>query len=132
MSKGHILVFARRPAEAREALNTALRLDPLGQTTPTALHHLTVIFYLEHDYIAAEAAASQVIRAYPQFSRSYPYRTASLGQLGRTNDADRALREAMSAAPGFFQYLVRGRPPHWRPEDYDHLLDGLRKAGWQG
>jgi adenylate cyclase len=27
---------------------------------------------------------------------------------------------------------VRGRVPWMRPEDYDHMLEGLRKAGWQG
>jgi adenylate cyclase len=131
-AKGHILVFARRAAEARLALNIALRLDPLGETALTALHHLTVISYLEGDYADSEVAARRVIRAYPHFPRSYPYLVASLGQLGRANEADRALREAMSAAPDFFQHLVRGRPPYYRPDDYDRLLDGLRKAGWQG
>jgi len=27
---------------------------------------------------------------------------------------------------------VRKRVPWFRPEDHAHLLDGLRKAGWQG
>jgi TolB-like protein/Flp pilus assembly protein TadD len=131
-AKGHILVFARRAAEARLALNIALRLDPLGETALTALHHLTVISYLEGDYVASKAAASRVIRAYPHFPRSYPYLVASLGQLGRAKEADRALQEAMSAGQDFFEHLVRGRPPYYRPDDYDHLLEGLRKAGWQG
>ena len=130
--KGHILVFAHRAAEARLSLNTSLRLDPLGETALTALHHLTVIFYFERDYRASEAAASRIIRAYPHFPRSYPYLVASLGQLGQTKEAHRALQETMSAAPDFLQHLVRGRPPYYRPDDYDRLLDGLRKAGWQG
>jgi hypothetical protein len=24
------------------------------------------------------------------------------------------------------------KPLNYRPEDYEHLLDGLRKAGWRG
>jgi hypothetical protein len=27
---------------------------------------------------------------------------------------------------------VRNRVPWFRPEDHAHLLDGLRKAGWEG
>jgi adenylate cyclase len=27
---------------------------------------------------------------------------------------------------------VRKRVPWFRPEDHAHLLEGLRKAGWQG
>ena len=130
-ARGHVLTFAGQAEEARSALNTALRLDPRGETALVALHHLTVNFYLERDYVAAEAAASRVIRAYPHFPRSYPYLVASLGQLGRAKDADSALEEGMAAAPAFFQHLLRGRPPYYRPDDYDHLLEGVRKAGWQ-
>jgi hypothetical protein len=28
--------------------------------------------------------------------------------------------------------LARQRPPWTRPEDYDHYIEGLRKAGWKG
>ncbi len=28
--------------------------------------------------------------------------------------------------------FISVKPLNYRPEDYDHLLDGLRKAGWQG
>jgi hypothetical protein len=27
---------------------------------------------------------------------------------------------------------VRARVPWHRAEDYEHMLDGLRKAGWEG
>jgi len=26
---------------------------------------------------------------------------------------------------------VRGRVPWMRPEDHDHMIEGLRKAGWK-
>jgi adenylate cyclase len=31
-----------------------------------------------------------------------------------------------------FDMYVHTRPPWFRPEDYAHMLDGLRKAGWDG
>ena len=31
-----------------------------------------------------------------------------------------------------FEFYVRSRPPWFRPKDYEHTLEGLRKAGWEG
>jgi hypothetical protein len=38
----------------------------------------------------------------------------------------------MAISQASFDFFVRQRPPWFRPEDHDHMLDGLRKAGWQG
>ena len=35
-------------------------------------------------------------------------------------------------APDVFHRFVDQRVPWMRQVDYDHMLDGLRKAGWQG
>ena len=43
-----------------------------------------------------------------------------------------ALSEALAKAPDAIERYTRQRPPWYRPEDYEHMLDGLRKAGWQG
>ena len=55
-----------------------------------------------------------------------------MGQLNRTNEAREALHQAMTISPESFELTVRQRQPWLRPEDYEHMLDGLRKAGWQG
>jgi hypothetical protein len=28
--------------------------------------------------------------------------------------------------------FIRNKPPYMSSEDYQHMLDGLRKAGWEG
>jgi adenylate cyclase len=56
----------------------------------------------------------------------------SLAQLGRVAEACEALKQAVALAPEGFTAFVHSRPPWYRPETYDHVLDGLRKAGWQG
>jgi hypothetical protein len=43
-----------------------------------------------------------------------------------------ALQKAMELSPQAFEFYTSRRPPWHRPEDYEHMLDGLRKAGWQG
>ena len=38
----------------------------------------------------------------------------------------------VAIAPASFDGFVRRRVPWHRPEDYAHMLEGLRKAGWAG
>ena len=131
-SKGHVLIFSGRPAEAREPLATALRLDPRGPIAAVVLHLLTIGGYLERDYATAEAVARRATRAWPEFPRPYLWLAATLGQVGRPDEARAALEAAIAASPTYFKHNTSQRPPYYRPEDHEHLLDGLRKAGWQG
>jgi adenylate cyclase len=78
------------------------------------------------------ATARRAVRDYPDYPLSYRYLAASLGQLGRIDEARVALQQAMTISPATFDLYVRSRQPWVRPEDYEHMLDGLRKAGWQG
>jgi adenylate cyclase len=55
---------------------------------------------------------------------------AALGQMGRTADAKEALERHRAIAPA--RGVVRERYPGLRPEDHAHMIEGLRKAGWQG
>jgi len=57
---------------------------------------------------------------------------AALGQLGRTAEANDALDKTITASPELFKLFAHHRPPWNRPEDYAHVVDGLRKAGWRG
>ncbi len=129
--KGHVLVMSGRIAEAQESLAMALRLDPRGPTAPAVMHNRAEGYYLARDYHAAEAATRQSISKYPDHPRAYVWRAAVLGQLGH-HDAPAALERALSVAPGYLRYKTDQRSPYMRPEDHDHFLEGLRKAGWQG
>jgi adenylate cyclase len=87
--------------------------------------------YLERDYVAADAAARRVIRAWPDFPRPYLVHAAVLGQLGRADEARKALSAAIAASPSYFRNHTSRCPPYYRSVDHEHLLDGLRKAGWR-
>jgi adenylate cyclase len=52
--------------------------------------------------------------------------------LGQKEEASAALRKALEVSPQSFEFYIRQRPPWHRPKDYEHMLEGLRKAGWQG
>jgi adenylate cyclase len=132
LAKGRILVFSGQPAMARDSLDLALALDPHGLITPAALHHRAMGCYLERNYTAAEEISRRTIKAFPEFPRPYLFHAAALGQLGRPDEAQTALEAATEVSPSHFQYTVGSRPPYYRPEDHEHLLEGLRKAGWRG
>ena len=129
--KGHILMHGGQPAKAREPLTTALRLDPRGPVASVVLLKFTACGYFERDYATSETMARRVIRAWPDFPRPYLWLAAALGQLGRTNEARGALEAAMAASPSHFKFTTGGCPTYYRSEDHEHLLDGLRKAGWR-
>jgi adenylate cyclase len=61
----------------------------------------------------------------------YRWPAAALGQLGRKAEAKEWLEKAIFHAPAAFGMYVRNRVPWFRPEDHAHLVDGLRKAGWE-
>jgi adenylate cyclase len=60
------------------------------------------------------------------------FRPAALGQFGRTEEAKVTLEKPIAVATAAFDMSVRGRPPWYRSVDHAHLLEGLRKAGWEG
>ena len=82
------------------------------------------------EYAAVVEAARLAIRSFPDHPRSYRLLAAALGQMGRTAEAEEALEKVIAIAPA--RGDVRERYPGLRPEDHAHMLEGLRKARWQG
>jgi adenylate cyclase len=130
--RGATLIFAGRPTEGLTALETCIRLDPRDPYLAVRLLHVACGLYFCGEYEASIEASKRLIRSYPDFPMVYRWSAAALAQLGRTTEAKEALQKAVSRAPGAFDMYVRNRAPWFRPEDHDHLVKGLRKAGWKG
>jgi adenylate cyclase len=130
-SLGIALIYSGRAEEGLTALQRYLRLDPRDPTLALGLLQIAIGHYFCREYETALEAVERVIRSYPDFPLSYRWLAATLGQLGRTDEAKSALQEAVAVAPTSFDFYVRGRAPWFRSEDHAHMLDGLRKAGWR-
>ena len=136
--KGQALVFSGRPQAGIDALEVALRLDPRSPIMWRELQYLTIGRYLCREYEAAVGTAERAIRLYPNFRLPYHWLAAALGQLGRADEAastlDRAIALAATQAGGGLTrtHSTFDRLPWMRPEVTAHLLEGLRKAGWEG
>ena len=129
---GEALIFSGRPKEGLAAVQTSIRLDPHDPKLAIRLNNLALGLYFSGEYKAAVEAAKRAVRTNPDFPLAYCWLAAALGQLGRTTEAKGALEKAIAIAPATFDMYVRQRVPWHRSEDYAHMLEGLRKAGWEG
>jgi adenylate cyclase len=113
-------------------LEQAMRASPHDPLMWAWLFWLTLSHYYGREYEAALAASERLIRFRPDVFSAYRFRAASLAQLGRTEEAQKALRECLAAyetAGVDFRKFLRERHPWHRPADFSHLVEGLRLAG---
>ena len=129
---GVTLSYSGRPAEGVAALQTCIRLDPRSPSLVNRLNQVALAYYFCRDYDAAIEAAARAIRLFPDFPSPYRWLAASLGELGRTESARAALEKAVNVSPSSFDFQVNQRPQWFRPAEHAHMLEGLRKAGWEG
>jgi adenylate cyclase len=129
--RGALLLNSGHPLDGRDAVLAALRLSPRDPRDANLRSHIAISYYFEHDYPGAVEAAKHAISRHPEHPGAYRWMAAALGQLGRSSEASAALRKAIEVSPQSFDINVRTRPAWYRPEDHEHMLDGLRKAGWQ-
>jgi len=129
---GEALIFSGQPKKGLVAVRTSIRLDPHDPKLANRLNNLALGYYFSRDYEAAVEAAKRAVRSNPEYPLPYRWLAAALGQLGRTAEAKEALKRGIEIAPATFDMYVRQRVPWHRPEDYAHMREGLRKAGWEG
>src|SRR5262249_51811637 len=116
---------------AINAFRRELRQDPYDPLRFIGLAQIGMSHYLLCEYNEAVEVLKETIRAYPHHPWAHYRLGAALGQLGRPGEAQVALQRAIAIAPKYLDVYVRHRAPWTRPEDYEHFLDGLRKAGWR-
>src|SRR5262245_19977754 len=125
-AKGTALLFAGQREKARTSIRTCLRLDPRDPARASRLPLIAFSHYLEGDYEVAAETSKDVIRRYPGHTPSYRFLLASLGQLGRLAECE----ALMKIAPAGYDHYARHRPPWFGLKDFEHMLEGMRKAGW--
>jgi adenylate cyclase len=130
--KGSALILTGRYSDGRVDAFTSLRLNPRDPISGFTESLIAASYYLEGNYEASLETIGRCMVQYPEFARVRRYLVAALGQLGRREEAATALSELLAIAPHLPDMLIRNRPSYLRPEDHEHILDGLRKAGWQG
>jgi adenylate cyclase len=126
-----VLLFSGRVSDGVAAVRRCIRLDPRDPALASRLNYLAIGLYFSREYEASVEVTKRTIRSYPEFPLPYRWLAAALGQTGRIEEARQALERALTIAPTAFYLYVHQRVPWMRPEDYGHMLEGLRKAGWR-
>jgi adenylate cyclase len=129
---GMLKMFSCDPLGGRALCLTALRVNPLDPLNMIPLCQIAMSYYFQREYAKALEAARRVLSQYPDLPLMYQCVAASLGQLGRADEARDALQTAIDISPQSFDLIVHKRPPWFLQDDHEHYVDGLRKAGWQG
>jgi adenylate cyclase len=115
--------------EAMTALNKAMRTSPHDPLMWANMMWIMVAQYFSGEDEATFQSAERLIRFRPDKPVAYRYRAAALGQLGRVEEAKRALQESIGLLPGEYSFFVQSRPPWIPPRQHARLIEGLRKAG---
>jgi adenylate cyclase len=126
------LMMYTRHREAISSMKTSIRLDPKDPINYQRMYIIAQCHYFMKEYDVATAMAKEALRHYPEHPLSLRCLAASLAQRGHLDEAEEILKRTVSLYPKFFDMFVRKRAP-WVPlTSYEHLLEGLRKAGWAG
>jgi TolB-like protein len=124
---GHYYTYMGQFERGVELTRRAIALNPLH---PGWYHFSFARKHLaEHDYAALLSDIDQIDM--PHFYWTWMLQAAALGHLGESERAAAALAKMRELAPGL-------DPPaeidKWNaaPDDREHIIDGLTKAGWTG
>ncbi|MBV9811976.1 MAG: hypothetical protein JO326_04445 [Acetobacteraceae bacterium] len=126
---GHVLNYMNRPDEAFGEVQLALRLNPHDPRRFMWLPYLAASHYLARRYRECLAASEQALVANPSFPLAARYMLASLGQLGRLEEAQRVIPLVRRSDPTLQDLELRARRL-FVPEAVDHLMEGFRRAGF--
>jgi Flp pilus assembly protein TadD len=127
---GYLLAMAGRPDDGIPHCERGLALNPHD---PRNAHYLAMQALTQltaRRYDDAVRSAEKAVQRRTDNPEPYLYLAASLGHLGRLPEAQAALDLCLRIRPDYPAQALR-----WikfkHEANRDHLLEGLRKAGWK-
>jgi adenylate cyclase len=125
---GIALNRAGEPARAAQVIETHMRYDPFY--SPWAPAVLGLARYLLREYAQALPPLRDCVSRAPDVREGHVWLAANLAQLGRLDEARAESAEVLRIDPKFtIDGTSRRLFLYKRPEDAEHIFDGLRKAG---
>jgi tetratricopeptide (TPR) repeat protein len=127
---GLALGVGGQPSAGAEALERALRLSPRDPfLARDALTIRQLIAFAEERYEEVVRLCHMVAQERPNTTGAYRYAAASLGLLGRVEEAKSALNKVLALDPAFTRGNVERVVVYSQPEVRARYIQGLRLAG---
>jgi len=124
---GCVLHYAGQSEKSVELIKRGVRFDPYYEDI--CLHWIALAYFRLGQYDEAMEALRQRIERKPDTDISRVLLAACHGHLGQTTDAKAAWDEAHQLNPDYSLDHRRRNLPYKNPADFEHIVDGLRKAG---
>jgi adenylate cyclase len=125
---GMTLLRAGEPTRAIQVIEAHMRHDPFYP--PHAAGNLGVAWYMLKEYSQALPPLREQVSRAPNFRAGHVFLAATYAQLGNIEAAKAEAAEVLRIEP---TYTIEGTQARLtgfkRPEDAEHLFDGLRKSG---
>ncbi len=123
-----LLYFNGKPQESVNLLKKAIALNPHHPFNYS--FHLAQAYFILHRYDEAIESLNKVLETNPSVERAHLWLAAAYGQTGRLDDAAWEVEQVLTTNPQFSLAKVRNAYPFADPEDLEHFISGLRKAGF--
>jgi adenylate cyclase len=123
-----VLLHAGEPARAIEIIQANLRLDPFPSLVASSSFMAHANYLLKH-YEEAVRLARECTSRLPNLQACRLSLGTAYAQLGQFEEARKETAEVLRINPGFTTERFKPLAVYKNPEDLEHRLDGLRKAG---
>jgi len=123
---GLAMYYSGRPERALKSLDRAISLDPYWDIY---LHFEAQAHFQMGKYESAIELLKRRLLRNPETDISRVLLAASYGHLGRVEAARAEWREALRVNPNYSLEHRRSALPYKNPDDFERLVEGLRKAG---
>jgi adenylate cyclase len=130
-ARAFCLLNFRRHAEARAEFTTCLQLNSRDPHNWLVQLQMAMAHYLEGNYSAALSEVAQTAGMFPGEPQILIILAACLGQGERGAEGQAVLRRVEAMLPADRRLRNPIHMPFQFHEDHEHLLAGLRMAGWQ-
>jgi pentatricopeptide repeat protein len=124
---GAARLYTGRFEEAIACFERAMSLDPYFPSL--WLYFQAQATYQLGRYPEAVALLKRRIQRNPETDLARALLAACYGQMGRVEEAHEAWRELIRVNPSYSIEESQAEAPYQNPEDFERIVEGLRKAG---
>ena len=121
------------PEQGIRAIEAAIRISPNDVLLPLWLTTLSTVHYLSRSYERSAEVARLAVQRAPHYPLGWRSLANALGHLGTLDEAHEALAQFLTLMPSYTTEQAARASVGFRDEPvFQHYLEGLRKAGWNG